>query len=212
MKFKAIFFDSDGLLVDTEGLSFDATREVFASAGVEMSKEWYVRENLGKGRRSAELAREHGVSEDQITELMRKRVERYRQVLREGVTPMDGVLEVLEKLHGRLVMGVVTSSTKDSFDIIMEKTGLRQYFSFFLTREDVAQLKPHPEPYLKALERSGEQSDDCLVLEDSYRGVQAAKAAGLTCYAIPDDLTRSQNFSIADKVLHSIREVPDLIV
>lgn len=211
MAFKAIFFDSDGLLVNTESLSFESAREVFATVGVDLSKEWYVQENLGAGRRSSELLQEHGIPEDQIAELMRRRSKRYGELLQQGVSTMDGVPEVLEKLYGGFIMVVVTSARRKYFDISMEKTGLRKYFGFFVTREDVAQLKPNPEPYLKALEISGQRPEDCLVLEDSSRGVKAAKEAGLTCYAIPDELTRSQDFSIADKVLHSIRELPELI-
>ncbi len=211
MKFKAIFFDSDGLLVDTEGLSFETTRRVFASVGVEMTKEWYIRENLGKGRRSAELLQSHGIPEGQILELMHQRGEMYAQFLQKEVMPMDGVREVLETLRGKCILGVVTSSRKEYFDIIMKKTHLRSFFDFVVNREDVQNIKPDPEPYLKALEISKQSPEECLALEDSYRGVQAAKAAGLTCYAISDELTRTQNFSIADRVLHSIREIPAIV-
>jgi len=94
----------------------------------------------------------------------------------------------------------------------MEKTGLRRFFSFFITEQDVKNLKPHPEPYLKAVDLSGCSKEQCLVLEDSYRGVQSAKAAGLTCYAIPDVLTKVQDFSVADKVLGGISEVPEIVL
>ena len=212
MSFKAIFFDNDGLLVDTEGLYFQSIQEVFAPVGIEISREWYIRENLGTGRSSFELAKEKGFSEEEIAKLRRERNERYGELLREKVRPIDGIPEVLAMLHGKFLMGVVTSSRKVHFDIIMEMTGLRHFFSFFITEQDVRNLKPDPEPYLKAVELSGQTKEHCLVLEDSFRGVQAAKAAGLTCYAIPDELTRVQDFSIADKVLKSIRELPRIIL
>ena len=210
-RFKAVFFDNDGLLVDTEGLYFQSVQEVFAPVGIEISREWYIRENLGTGRSSFELAKEKGLSEEEIAKLRRERNERYGELLREKVRPMDGVPEVLAMLHGKFQMGVVTSGRKAHFDIIMEMTGLRRFFDFFVTEQDVKKLKPNPEPYLKAVELSGHAKEHCLVLEDSFRGVQAAKAAGLTCYAIPDELTRTQDFSIADKVLESIRELPALL-
>ena len=94
----------------------------------------------------------------------------------------------------------------------MEKTGLRRSFDFVITGDDVKKHKPDPEPYLKATEVSGQKKEHCLVLEDSFRGVQAAKAAGLTCFAVPDELTRVQDFSIADKILKSIRELPCLLI
>jgi HAD superfamily hydrolase (TIGR01509 family) len=209
--FKAIFFDNDGLLVDTEPLYFRSIQEVFAPAGVEISREWYIRENLGKGTSSFDLAREKSLPEEQIKKLRCQRNERYGELLAEHVHAIDGVHDVLKMLQGKLLMGVVTSSRKDHFDIIKEKTGLGQYFDFFITGDDVKNTKPNPEPYLKAVEQSGQAKEHCLVVEDAYRGVQAAKAAGLTCYAIPDELTREHNFSTADKVLRNIRELPALV-
>ena len=210
-RFKAIFFDNDGLLVSTEALYFEVTHQVLSSVGINMSREWYVGENLGKGRSSLELAKEKGFSEDEIAILRRKRNDRYGEMLRERVKIMDGVPEVLETLYGKVLMGVVTSARKQHLNIIMEKTGLRRFFDFFIAGDDVKNIKPDPEPYLKALEKSQCFKEDCLVLEDSYRGVQSAKAAGLTCFAIPDVLTRTHDFSIADKVLESIRELPALL-
>ena len=210
--FKAIFWDCDGLLVDTETLYFRSVQEVFAPIGVEMSREWYIRENLGKGRSSFELARGRGLSEEQMTQLRQRRNERYNELLAEHIAVFDGIYDVLGMLQGKFLMGVVTSSQKQHFDIIMDKTGLRRFFDFFITGDDVEHLKPSPEPYLKALEHSGYLKEQCLVLEDSHRGVQAAKAAGLTCFAVPDELTRGQNFSTADRVLGSIRELPGIIL
>lgn len=202
----------DGLLVDSESLYLRATAEVFAPLGVTISTEWYTQENLRKGRSTFDLVREKGFSEEQVGALREQRSARYAEILKESVRPFDGVEEALQTLHGKLLMGIVTSSQKDHFNVIMEKTRLRKYFSFFITGDDVAHTKPDPEPYLKALGISGFAANECLVLEDSARGVQAAKAAGLTCYAIPDVLTKEHDFSIADKVLGSMRELPALIL
>ena len=209
--FKAIFFDKGGLLVNTEPLYLQAIQDVLGPLGIEITREWYIRENLGKGTSTFLLAEEKGLPEEEIRRLRDARNERYSELLKDGVKPMDGVPEVLDMLRENFVMGVVTSSRKNHFNIIMEQTGLRKYFSFFITGNDVEHTKPHPEPYLKAIELAGVEKEHCLVLEDAYRGVQAAKAAGLTCFAIPDELTRTHNFSIADKVLKSIRELPAIV-
>ncbi len=208
-QFKAIFFDMDGLLVDTEPLYLKATQEILATIGIALTKDWYVRENLGKGTSSFELAKERGLPDNTIKELRQQRNEKYDQLLKGGVQPLDGVPGFLEWAQGKFVMGIVTSSHRDHFETIMRQTGLRKFFSFFITGDDVENVKPDPEPYLKAVGLSGHPKEHCLVLEDSYRGLQAAKAAGLTCYAIPDALTKVQNFSIADKVLGNIRELPE---
>jgi HAD superfamily hydrolase (TIGR01509 family) len=208
---KAIFFDNDGLLVDTEGIYFRATQEVFATVGVEITKDWYVRENLGKGRRTNDLLEAQGVSKLEIERVRKQRDQLYTELLRELVRPIEGVADVLQRLHGHMALGVVTSSYRWNLDIVMDRTGFRKFFDFVITADDVTDVKPNPEPYLKAVALSGQSREFCLALEDSFKGVKAAKAAGIMCFAIPDALTREHNFSIADKVLTSIREVPALV-
>ena len=209
--FEAIFFDMDGLLVDTEPLALRATQEVFSTIGIEVSTEWYINERLRKAKSTSTLLEERGLPQDQIEAISARRKDRYQELLRTEAKAIDGVEDVLKNLQGHLITAVVTSSAKDSFEIIMERTGFKKYFSFFITRDDVQNLKPHPEPYLMALERSQKTKAECLVLEDSQQGLLAAKAAELTCFAIPGHLTKTHDFSTADKVLGSIREVPALV-
>ena len=211
-KFQAIFFDNDGLLVDTESLYLKSSKKILASVGVEISEEWYVCENLGKGKRSFDLAREKGIPEDQVLKLMKDRDDLYEKMLMENTRILEGVTEVLEKLKGKFMMGVVTSSPKNHFDVIMERTNLKRFFDFFITRNDIPEGKPNPELYLKAIQVSGIPKEQCLVLEDSSRGVQAAKAAGLTCYAIPEPWARAQDFRMADRILGSIKELPEILL
>ncbi len=210
-KFEAIFFDMDGLLVNTEPLDFKGTKEVFASVGVDLTREWYIHEHLGKGRSVSEYLRENGIAEERIAELRGMRHTRYWESLEAEATAIDGVPETLQKLHRKLLLAVVTGSYRRSVDIVMRKTGLREFFDFIVACEDTENHKPHPEPYLKALALSKKTKEQCLVLEDSGNGSLAAKAAGITCYAIPDEMTKAHDFSHADKVLASIREVPKLL-
>lgn len=212
MKFEAIFFDMDGLLFNTEPIDFKGTKEVFASVNVELAREWYVREHLGKGKSTSELLRENGIAEDRIAELREMRHERYWESLEKDAVPKDGVPETLQKLHGVFQLAVVTGSYRKSVDILMRKTGLRHFFDFLVVCEDTGQHKPNPAPYLKAWKLSGKTKELCLALEDSGNGTRAAKEAGITCYSIPDEMTKAHDFSIADKVLGSIREVPALVL
>ena len=107
-------------------------------------------------------------------------------------------------------MGIVTSSRKDHFEIIHKQTGFLKYFDFIVTSEDVKNTKPDPEPYLKALELSGMKKEECIVVEDSERGLRAAIAAGLKCYIIPTELTKNSDFTGAEKVLNNIKEILSL--
>jgi beta-phosphoglucomutase-like phosphatase (HAD superfamily) len=109
------------------------------------------------------------------------------------------------------MMAIVTSSRRDHFDLIHATTDLLHLFSFILCREDYREAKPDPEPYLAALQRSGLAPRQCLVIEDSVRGLAAAKAAGLTCWVIPSAQTRGQDFAAADRVLDGIADVARLL-
>lgn len=205
---EAILWDNDGVLVDTEHLYFQATQSVLASAGVSLMEQQYVDHFLVEGRGAWHLLEERGVGADEIARLREARNDLYGRLLREGPRVIPGIGETLNALRGRYVMGVVTSSRKDHFDLIHEHTGLLQYFDFVLTASDYPRVKPHPDPYLAAVERSGVGADACIAIEDSERGLEAATLAGVRCIVVPTALTRGGRFARAHRVLASASEIP----
>lgn len=208
---KYIFFDNDGVLVDTERLYYKANFITFQKLGIELSKEMYVENFLKKSNGSWHLLTEKGFDESDISILRMERNQLYSKLLEEEAETIDGVEQVLKQLYEKISMGIVTSSRKDHFDIIHNRTDLIKYFNFFLTSDDYKNTKPDPEPYLKALEISGMNKEECIVIEDSERGLKSAVSAGLKCYIIPTDLTKYSNFSGAEKVLKNITEILDYI-
>ena len=108
-------------------------------------------------------------------------------------------------------MGIVTSSRREHFEVIHAGTNLLPYFDFVLMREDYTHSKPDPEPYLTAMAQNGLSAEECVVIEDSERGLRAALAAGLRCIVIPQGLTRGLDFTGALAVLDDIRQLPPLI-
>lgn len=208
---KAILWDNDGVLVDTEGLYFEATRQTLAAAGVEMTRERYADISLRQGRSAFEILRERGVSDDKIDRLRAGRDDRYSALLRSRPLLIDGVEETLAALHGSIRMGVVTSSRKVHFDLIHRSTDLLGFFELVLTREDYRQTKPDPEPYRTALERAGLAAHECVVVEDTERGMMSAVAAGIPCLVIPNPLNREGDFSAAHEVLANVREVAQVV-
>ncbi|WP_429884491.1 HAD family hydrolase [Geoalkalibacter halelectricus] len=208
---KAIFWDNDGVLVDTEPLYFSATRAVLAEAGVALSREAFIRISLEEGRSVFDLARNQGAAPDDLERLRRLRNHRYGELLASGMAALPGVEETLRALHGHCLMAIVTSSLREHFDIIHRHTGILKYFDFILTREDYQHTKPHPEPYLTALARSGLAPRQCLVVEDTRRGLRSAVEAGLGCAVIPNGLTHASDFSEARHVLSDVRQVAALL-
>jgi HAD superfamily hydrolase (TIGR01509 family) len=208
---EAILWDNDGVLVDTEHLYFQATQQVMASAGFELTRELYVEHFLVEGRGAWHLLEARGVSAVEVDRLRAERNELYGRWLRQGPRLIPGITETLQELHGKYVMGVVTSSRRDHFDLIHANTRLLRYFDFVLTSGDYPRAKPHPDPYLKAIERSGAAPDACVAIEDSERGLEAATLAGIRCIIVPTGLTGGGRFDRAYRVLESVKEIPAIV-
>lgn len=207
----AILFDNDGILVDTEPLFLQATQEILATVDVALTAADYHEISMRRGETVFDLAEARGISKDEIRALRARRSRRYSELIDRGVRILDGVSETLERLHGILPMAVVTSSDRDHFDQMHRQTGLARYFDFVMTPADYVRHKPHPEPYLAAATRIGAAPDRCLAIEDAERGVRSATTAGMTCIAIPNELSKTGNFENAHTILRSMNELTFLL-
>ncbi len=207
----AILWDNDGVLVDTEHLYLQATREALAEVSIELTEADYIEYLLKDSRGAWHLAEAAGVSAARIDALKSWRNERYGDLLTSETRVIDGVHETLDALHGKFAMGIVTSSRRDHFDIIHERTSLLPYFDFVVAGGDYAQSKPAPDPYVVGLARLDTTPERCVVIEDSERGLQSALAAGLRCLVIPSGMTRGGDFTGAAATLKGVRDVPDAI-
>jgi HAD superfamily hydrolase (TIGR01509 family) len=212
MRYQYIFWDNDGVLVDTEKLYYQANRETLAMLGINLTDELFTDISLNQGLSVLDLARQGHITQAEFDRLRSLRNDRYSELLMTHDLVLPGVREVLLSLHRKIGMAIVTSSLGAHFEIIHKRSNLLQFFDFILTREDYGKSKPDPEPYLLALGNSRQVAKDCLVIEDSPRGLAAAKAAGLDCWVIPSDETSGQDFSRADCVLGSIEEVAERLL
>ncbi|RFP11048.1 HAD family phosphatase [Duganella sp. BJB488] len=204
---RAILWDNDGVLVDTERLFYEANRDLFRPLGLELSEQhffdWYLADNCG-----AWHLLEPRLSVAEIDAWRDERNRQYAATLAsENIPAIDGVGEVLASLSPRLRMGVVTSSNRDHFEIIHDRLDLLPHFEFVLTFDTYARSKPAPDPYLLGLERLGVRADECLVVEDSPRGLQAATAAGIRCIVLRNELTRGHDFPGAWRVVDTMPQL-----
>jgi len=204
---KAIFWDNDGVLVETEHLYFQATQHVLASVGIPLTQQDYVELFLVQGRGAWHVAMERGIGPGDIERLRNERNALYGDLLAQAPRLTAGITEVLDALQGKYVMGVVTSSRKDHFDLMHRTTGLLKYFDFVLTASDFSRVKPDPEPYLRAVDRSGVGRESGVAIEDSARGLESATGAGISCIVVPTALTQGSDFAGAHRVLGSIGEI-----
>jgi HAD superfamily hydrolase (TIGR01509 family) len=207
---KYILWDNDGVLVDTEFWYFSATQRALAELGIELGQQTYL-QRMVLGLSSWDLARDAGLDPERI---VAKRLERdayYREYLAREDIEVPGVEDVLAELAASHRMAIVTTSMRDHFELIHNRRNIVRHMEFVLTREDYTASKPDPEPYLAALERFGATAGECVVVEDSQRGLQAAIAAGIDCAIVHNDFTASHDFSGARYRLGSIEEVPRLL-
>ncbi len=208
---RAILWDNDGVLVDTEDLYYLATRELLAELDVELSVADFVGVSLREGRSCFDLALERGVAADRVENARIRRNCRYEELLRRGVDPIDGIAETLHALRGSVRMAIVTSTRPEHFALVHERAGIRHHFELVLTGADYTRFKPDPEPYLLAADRLGLRPADCLVVEDSERGLVSATRAGMRCIVIPRGLSLGGDYSKAYRVLSSASELVPIV-
>jgi HAD superfamily hydrolase (TIGR01509 family) len=209
---KGILWDNDGVLVNTEHLFYEANREIFAEHGIDLTAQqffdWFLTDNFGAWH----LLHEKGYTREQTDALRETRNVRYGERLaREEQLGNAGIDRVLERLSTRLAMGIVTSSRLHHFQLIHDRLPLRRYFDFVVTEEDTAESKPSPEPYLLGLKKLGIAAEECLVIEDSPRGLQAARAAGICCIVLRHALMQGFPFEGAYRVVDTPAQLLETI-
>jgi len=208
---KAILWDNDGLLVDTERVYFEANRQVLLQAGVKLTKELFADVSLRQGLSLLDLARQSGWKGKQLAALRQERDSYYLELLRKGVRILPGVEAILQVLRGKVRMGIVTSAQRVHFDAMHSRSGLLPHFEFVITREDYAHGKPAPDGYLEGLRRLGVGPVECLAVEDSERGLISAVAAGMRCLVVPNAESAGGDFSSALAILPEVSRLSDYL-
>lgn len=206
----AVIFDMDGVLIDSEPLWQKAEIELFGAIGVPLTPELCM---TTMGLRIDEVVA-HWRSrfpwdEPGDVEMVRRVVARMVELVAADAQPLPGVPEVLVELQQRnLRLAIATSSFKPIMDAVINTFGFGPIFELAYSAEEEALGKPHPGIYLTVAGKLGVNPSACIAIEDSVNGVLAAKAARMTCVAIPDLAAGDPRFAIADAVLNSISELP----
>ncbi len=207
---RALIFDFDGLVLDTETAIFQSYQEIYRSLGVELSFERWAQ---GVGTTDAsydpldDLEVLLGGEVDRADLLARQRQREAELIAAQPVRP--GVVDYLQDARRLgLKIGMASSSSCAWITGHLSRLGLLEYFDCVQGRDDVRQSKPDPELYLNALEKLGVSNTQAIVFEDSPNGILAAHRAGLFCVAVPNPVTRRLLLDGADLRLESLADLP----
>jgi len=209
MPLRALLFDFDGLIVDTETPALASWRELYAEHGHELTLErWSAAVGTIDGFDPVAHLRELAGGVDLDEALARRTARELELVEVEQLRP--GVLEYLEEARRRgLAAAIVSSGSRPWIDRHLARLERAEHFEHIVTADgDAARAKPQPVLYLEALARLGVAADDAVAFEDSPNGVRAAKAAGLFCVAVPNSVTAALGLDEADVVVSSLAELP----
>jgi beta-phosphoglucomutase-like phosphatase (HAD superfamily) len=200
-----LFFDHDGVLVNTEPLYLQAIQEQLATLGIALREADYI-QNMAMGADPWALARAAGCDEAMVDRLRDARDARYQQLLRTRPITIEGVDDLIAEVAEHFQLAIVTTSRDADFDLIHALDGqprtpttpdVVRHMDFILKRSHYQNSKPDPQPYLLALARFGIEPSQALVIEDSERGLRSAVAAGIDCAAIYHPFTARQCFARA---------------
>lgn len=210
---KAVLFDFDGVIIDSEWPIYQSWSNLFKREGQELKVEDYVKcigSDFATWSPEAFLEELTGREFDWKSENEARQI--YIEEQLEGVKPLEGIVKLLEFLKQHdISCAIVSSSSHNWVDGWLEKLNLMQYFTDVVCKGDAAKIKPAPDLYLEGCRRFNAEVNECVVLEDSYNGILAANAAGCISYAIPSRLTSVLEFDIADEKFNSINEAAEQI-
>jgi len=207
--FRAVLFDFDGIIVDTEWAIYETWHETFREHGHQLPLEVYNQcigtdFNTWSPKTHLEDLTGQGLDWHQIDEGRQDRIESTL----EGSPPMPGIPEALTACQeAGLQLAVVSSSSHRWVDGWLEKIRLGHFFETTVCRGDAEQIKPAPDLYLEAARQLHLEPAVCLVVEDSVNGLKAATAAGMPSVAIPNRVTACCDFSLASQVLPDAGEL-----
>jgi HAD superfamily hydrolase (TIGR01509 family) len=208
---KALIFDMDGLMIDSEKFYFQVEREIGNDCGANVTDELLMR-LMGRSPRNAAdiFIKELNL---QITpeEFLTKRDLMMEDKYRNELEPMRGLFEIINTFENRLKLAIATGSPEKFLNIVIDKLEIRDNFNVLVPSDNIKNGKPDPEIYLETIKRLKVKPEECIVLEDSSNGAKAGKLAGCHTIVVLNEYTKDQNFDFADFVCNNLFEAKEYI-
>ncbi|KAA5823823.1 HAD family phosphatase [Algibacter amylolyticus] len=207
---KAVIFDMDGVIIDSEPMHNKAYHDMFNEVGINVSTELY---ESFTGQSTINICKrlcDHFNLEQDPETLVALKRKYYKHFFysNSDLGLIDGVLDLIKDYHKNgLTLVLASSAAMTSINQIFDRFDLNQYFIDKLSGGDLKQSKPHPEIFIKAAAASGFNKEECMVIEDSTNGITAAKAAGIYCVGFDSFHSKNQDYSKADMVIKDFKDI-----
>ncbi|AUP77964.1 HAD family hydrolase [Flavivirga eckloniae] len=207
---KAVIFDMDGVIIDSEPMHNKAYHDMFNEVGIDVSNELY---ESFTGQSTINICKrlcDHFNLTETPEHLVALKRKYYKHFFESNsdLTLIDGVLDLIKDYYNNgLTLVLASSAAMTSINQIFERFDLDQYFVAKLSGGDLKASKPHPEIFIKAAEASGFNNDECIVIEDSTNGIKAAKAANIFCVGFDSFHSKNQDYSQADMVITDFKDI-----
>ncbi len=205
-----VIFDMDGVIVDTEPLHKKAYYQHFNELNIEVDAELFSKFTGKSTRNVYQMIQDIFVIETNVEELIqRKRTIFYGLFDSDpALRLLDGVQVLIHELHSANFQLILASSAaKSTIDRVFKRFNLFPYFSHLVSGEDFPESKPNPAIFIEAQRLSGNEKSNCIIIEDSTNGIQAANAAGIFCVGYKSEHSKNQSYETADLVINHFDEL-----
>jgi HAD superfamily hydrolase (TIGR01509 family) len=222
---RAIIFDFDGVIVDTERIHFEALKYILEEEKIPITWEEYTQTYLAMDDKSClrTAFAQHGrpLTQAREDELLERKASHFFLAMPDTFTLFPGVERFIRQAAERYPLAIASGALRNEIEFILGKVGLREFFPVIVAADDVVKGKPHPEAYVTALARLNRlissrpvRPTECLVIEDSRHGVAAATAAGMRCLAVsnsyPPELLTAAHLVVKGLEELDLTQVEDL--
>jgi HAD superfamily hydrolase (TIGR01509 family) len=208
-KMKAVIFDMDGVIINSEPLHFMVDKLILEKMGID-EKEDYLDKFVGftNPEMWKQIKQEKAIDssiEDLINFQVRTKIEFLNS---NDFFPISGISDLLLLLQDNgFKMAVASSSPKEFIQAVLKKLNIENYFSVILSAEEVKNGKPKPDIFIKTIEMLNVDRKNCFIIEDSKSGVTAAKSANVKCVGFKNPDSGNQDLSNADFIVNEIHEI-----